>query len=123
MKFSSGETKMRKIFFWVFCFSMISSAACAGLFGRTVMMAEEFAEFSRRSMSTMRITTGFRPEVQPPIVFQRVAQQRRVFFLDDNHEFYVPLDESLVSTPEKSTLMITKEDNHSVRVDLNQKKK
>jgi len=71
----------------------------------------------------MRITPGFRPTVKPPVSFQPVEPQGRVIFLDSNHEFYVPIDRKFPSATEQSTIRVTKENNHSVRVDIDQKKK
>ena len=70
-----------------------------------------------------RITTGFRPTVQPPLVFQPVEHEGRVIFLDHNHEIFVPLDGKRFSISEEFISKVTKEDNNSVRVDLIKKSK
>lgn len=117
---------MKKFILSAICFSFISSIACAipPTLRTALLEAGEGIKFmAKRSVNTLRITPGFRPEKQPEVPFQQIERPGRVRFLDHNHEFYVPINRQIVSTPEISSPKVTREDNHSVRVDLDQKKK
>jgi len=112
---------MKKNFLSTSLLSIISSTLYAGPFERLMIRdGEKLVAMARRNMSTLRITPGFKPEKQPEIpkeLVKKVKLPRRVKFLNEDHSLYVALGDKKQGTllePPK----ITRENDHSVRVDL-----
>lgn len=114
---------MKKFLLVSVCLSLISSVVCAGRLERILTEGEKVIEMARRSMSTLRVTPGFKPAKQPEIPTKFISHRefpRRVQFLDRDHSlFIVPGDKRHSTTLEAPK--VTREDDHSVRVDLKKK--
>ncbi|HQS84482.1 MAG TPA: hypothetical protein PLY23_06225 [Alphaproteobacteria bacterium] len=115
---------MKKFLLSSICLSFISSVVCAGRFERILTEGEKVVEMARKSMSTLRVTAGFKPEKQPEIPREFISHRefpRRVQFLDRDHSlFIVPGDKRQSTTSEAPK--VTREDDHSVRVDFKKSK-
>ena len=106
--------------------STISSIVCAvpPTLRVALLEAREGIEFMvRRNMGTLRVTPGFKPEKQTEIPKEFISHRefpRKVKFLDGDHSlFIVPGDKRQTTTTEAP--QVTRENDHSVRVDLKKK--
>ena len=76
---------MKKFLLSVFCLLLSSSVLCAGKLEKVLTGGERGAVMARKSMSTLRITPGFRTEKQPEIPQEFMSHRlfpRNVKFLD-----------------------------------------
>ena len=116
------EIKYAEAFF-IFCFfSVISSVAVAGRFDKTVLMVSTGGlEMAKRSVSALRSTPGYRPDVQPKVRLVKATVPTRIQYKDDKCEEYISLSPFKVNENEMRVPSLEIQDDYSILVHLKKK--